>query len=95
MRYGSVPIVNPVGGLKDTVIDVDPSTDAELTGTGFHMRADTPRSLCAAIGRAARIFADDPEQWRLIQGRGMRSDWSWSRSAAVYLEVMREMVAAA
>ena len=93
MRYGAVPIVNPVGGLKDTVTDVNTSTDPALSGTGFHMRSGTPRGLCAAVGRASRIFRDDPEQWRTIQARGMRSDWSWSRSASVYLKVMREMVA--
>jgi len=84
MRYGTVPIVHATGGLADTVITVDPSNDR---GTGWafpEMRAD---SFVKALEFALLTYARYPDAWRTIQRRGMTTDFSWDRSAALYESV--------
>ena len=60
MRYGAIPIVTPVGGLRDTV---DPADVAHATGTGLVApAADEPSLLLAceeALGALARPDRDD------------------------------------
>jgi starch synthase len=84
MRYGTVPIVHATGGLADTVITVDPSHDR---GTGWafpEMRAD---SFVKALEFALLTYDRYPDAWRVIQRRGMTTDFSWDRSAALYESV--------
>jgi starch synthase len=83
MRYGAVPIVRATGGLADTVRDYDPST---TDGTGFTFDVYDHRDLLVAATRAVETFRRPPE-WRLLQQRGMRQDFSWRRSAEKYLAV--------
>lgn len=80
MRYGTVPVVHAVGGLRDTVRD---------PGTGFVFEHPTVEGLRWAVGRACRTFRDAPDTWRAIQRGGMATDWSWSRSARAYLALYR------
>jgi starch synthase len=54
--YGTVPIVSRVGGLSDTVIDVDEQPDR---GTGV-MADPTAPSLRDALSRALALFGDRP-----------------------------------
>ena len=55
LRYGTVPIVNPTGGLADTVTDTTEETINDGTATGFHLQHPDPRSLDEAIGRALEL----------------------------------------
>jgi starch synthase len=79
MRMGTVPIVHATGGLADTVGE----------GTGFAFNHPTVKGLRWAIGRAVRTYREAPEQWKAIQQRGMRTDWSWDTSARKYLGLYR------
>jgi starch synthase len=79
MRYGAVPVARRTGGLADTVTDAgDPG------GTGFLFDAFNPWALGDALDRALSVYAQ-PRPWAELQGRGMRSDFSWTRSAAQYM----------
>jgi starch synthase len=83
MRYGAIPIVTAVGGLVDTVIDVDAEP---RNGTGFvAARADTVH-LLAAVFRASRRIADKRRR-EAIAKRGMAIDWSWHRPAQQYIDL--------
>jgi starch synthase len=84
MRYGAPPIVHFVGGLADSVVDLDEDPD-EATGFGF--RSFTPDALESAIGRAITTYAERPRVWRALQVRGMTRDWSWDARAAEYEDV--------
>ena len=84
MRYGTVPIVHGVGGLRDTVVDA-----AEPGATGFVFAPLSAHTLAEAVARAAATFRDDRRAWRALQQRGMRRDSSWARSAAAYLKLYR------
>jgi starch synthase len=81
MRYGAVPVARRTGGLADTVRDAgDPD------GNGFLFDEFSSWALGEALDRALRVYAQ-PLLWAEIQRRGMRSDFSWSRSAAQYVSL--------
>lgn len=83
--YGTPPIVAPVGGLRDSVIDANADT---LHGTGFVMTDCDALGLHDAVARALRAWRD-PQQWRRIQANGMARHFGWEDSAVQYLEVYR------
>ncbi|NND02294.1 MAG: glycosyltransferase [Acidimicrobiia bacterium] len=86
MRYGSVPVVTPVGGLVDTVLDADDSRK----GTGFVARGLSEAGLVDALHRACRA-RKNRQRWAGIQSRGMRHDWSWEAPADRHLQLYREI----
>lgn len=86
MRYGTLPIVHGVGGLKDTVVDLE---DDPKRATGFVFTPLSTPSLTAAILRAADVFRNERRRWRKMQQNGMKRDFTWARSAAAYLDLYR------
>jgi starch synthase len=89
MHYGSVPIVRATGGLADTVQDYDPHTGQ---GTGFAFKAYDRWALFAAIVRAIEIYKHR-DLWQRIQLRGMHTDFSWERSARLYVDLYQRAIA--
>jgi starch synthase len=83
LRYGAVPIVHGVGGLRDTVADGQ---------TGFVFEEPTARSIVAAARRALEAF-QDRARWTAIVGAGMAQDWSWAKSSAGYDALYRDTLA--
>ncbi|MDA1029650.1 MAG: glycogen synthase GlgA [Bacteroidetes bacterium] len=83
LRYGTVPIVHKTGGLADTVIDSD---EFPGHGTGFSFWNATPDVLKDTIFRALDWF-EDRKEWKNIQIRGMKTDFSWTKSADEYIEM--------
>lgn len=86
MRCGTIPVVTPVGGLRDSVIDA--SSD-ESRGNGFVAPAADAFGVSLALARALRAWTD-PARRGAIQLRGMRADWSWRVPADAYAEVYRD-----
>jgi starch synthase len=84
MRYGTIPIARAVGGLADTIIDVD----SRGSGNGFLFNNYTQDSMLLAIARAIELFSDDTN-WVKLMKRGMQADFTWSRSALSYLNIYR------
>jgi starch synthase len=83
LRYGGIPVVRRTGGLADTIQDFDPTTGA---GNGFSFERYDHGDLFAAIVRAVETWRR-PAEWRALQERGMRGDYSWTRSARRYIEL--------
>lgn len=83
MRYGTLPLVRPVGGLADTVIDAagDP-----VRGTGLHIRGNDAAALTVAVDRAVGWYADGAH-WARLRGNAMRQRFDWETSARQYEEV--------
>ncbi len=92
MRYGTVPIVRAVGGLRDTVVHASQHTLGNGTANGFAFEHDTVAGLQWAIDRALDVFYDAPETWRAIQHNGMRRDSAWRGAAEQYLGVYRQIL---
>ncbi|HUI89906.1 MAG TPA: glycogen/starch synthase [Anaerolineales bacterium] len=83
MRYGCVPIVSAVGGLKDTVYDGE---------TGFVIAKPTAGRLGTAIKKAVKWYADRAK-WEPIQRAGMSQDLSWKNSAQQYFQLYQRIAA--
>jgi starch synthase len=87
LKYGTIPVVRAVGGLKDTVQDYDPQT---ATGTGFVFGPYHPQALLEAIDRALNVVSDN-EAWSALQRRAMKMDFSWDRSAQIYCALYQQL----
>ena len=89
LRYGTLPVVHAVGGLRDSVIDfAEPSqTDA----SGFMFYQYTAHGLYAAVQRARTAF-QDKKIWRMLQNNGMSQDLSWQRSAEDYVTLYQQLL---
>ncbi len=88
MRYGTVPVVRATGGLADTVRDVQSTTGP---GTGFVFEGYTASAMLAALHAALATFDDRP-RWAAIQHAGMTQDFSWTASAAAYVQEYRNAI---
>jgi starch synthase len=86
--YGTPPIVSPVGGLKDSVIDVDADP---VDGSGFVMTSCDAAGLDDAIDRAVAAHAD-AAIWERIQRNGMARKFGWEESAAKYVQVYERAI---
>jgi starch synthase len=87
MRYGTLPVVTDVGGLHDTVIDLDEDRER---GTGWRAAAADTASLADAILRAVRGWRS-PSVRVGAQRRGMTTDWSWAEPAAAHRDLYRTL----
>ncbi|NEU09108.1 glycogen synthase [Flavihumibacter sp. R14] len=85
LRYGTMPVVNSTGGLKDTVVDI-------LTDEGYGIRFNQAATVDAveALGRAIALFSET-KRMKELQKRMMSLDFSWDRSAAEYLDLYNSL----
>jgi starch synthase len=90
MRYGAVPIVTVVGGLRDTVTDPGDAELAQGHGTGIHVRAATAPALLEAIERGVTLFRDRAA-FAKLQRSAMSRDSSWTVSARDYVQLYRSL----
>ncbi len=88
MAYGAIPIGTPVGGLVDTIIDID---DDARNGTGLLCRTADTAGLVDAVHRGIRALRVSSRR-RAMQRRGMTTDWSWAAPAGRHLEVYEAAV---
>lgn len=87
MRYGCVPIVRRTGGLVDTVsFSIPGYANHEGSGTGFCFDRYEPLDLFTCMVRAYEGFRYKDE-WKKLQQRGMREDFSWTKSAKQYVRM--------
>lgn len=84
MRYGNVPVVRLTGGLADTVQDGI---------TGFTFYDYSVDAFWDALQRAIYIYNVDKDSWRRIQENGMKTDFSWQRSAQGYQQLYQWAIA--
>jgi starch synthase len=89
LKYGTIPIVRAVGGLKDTVEDYNPKRSA---GTGFVFHPYEAQELLKTIDRALELFPDN-KSWIALQRRAMSMDFSWNRSARAYSKIYQQLLA--
>jgi starch synthase len=88
MRYGTLPLVTDVGGLHDTVIDVDASPGK---GTGVVVPSASSVALMDGLHRMVKAYSQ-PRRRSAMQRRGMSVDWSWKRPAATHIEWYQRLV---
>lgn len=84
LKYGTIPIVNKIGGLKDTVKDL-----SVPSGFGICHDGATVSEICNAINRAISFYGD-PE-FNQIQHDIMTIDHSWHASAQAYINLYNSL----
>lgn len=84
LRYGTLPIVREVGGLKDTVIPYNKYTNE---GNGFTFKNYNAHELLFKIKEALEIYKTDKKTWQEIILRAMNSDNSWEKSSKEYINL--------
>ena len=84
LRYGTIPVVREVGGLKDSVFD-----SADNYGNGFTFKNYECADMQLAVRRALWGIQDD-QGWHQLMWRAMMSDNSWDRSAQDYINLYND-----
>ena len=88
MRYGTVPVVNATGGLKDTVPPVDLE---EGTGLGFTFQSYNGDDFWGAITRCLAVY-QDKDAWDALIRRDMATDFSWKKPAEKYMALFTRLL---
>ena len=86
LRYGTIPIVRETGGLKDSITDC-----GGPGGNGFTFKTYNAHDMLDATVRA-RAYYDKRMMWGKLVSHALREDFSWRRSAELYLGLYREIV---
>jgi len=89
MRYGTLPVVREVGGLKDSVI---PYNEFTKEGTGFSFVSYNAHELLFTIQKAVKIFYEDKRVWKGLVKNALSGDFSWRKSAGKYLELYQRLL---
>jgi starch synthase len=85
LRYGTIPVVRATGGLKDSIADC-----GEPDGLGFTFQDYNAHDMLDATRRAFDMYSDD-KAWSALVTRAMKADFSWKRSAKLYIGLYEEL----
>lgn len=88
LRYGTIPIVHAIGGLRDTVVPYDRYKNS---GNGFVFNNYNAHELLFSIKRALEKYSDITLRRRIIEN-AMLSDFSWSNSAKQYIKIYNDLI---
>ncbi|MFM7646446.1 MAG: glycogen synthase [Sphingomonadales bacterium] len=86
LRFGTIPVVRAVGGLKDTVIDM-----GDRGGFGIRFEQASVNDILQAVDRAVALYYEQPDQLREIQRQIMQIDHSWHHAAKKYLQLYQSI----
>lgn len=84
LRYGTIPIVRRIGGLKDTVVDIGDD------GFGICHDKASVWDISYSVGRAMELYKNTKE-FRKTQKQIMKIDNSWTHSAQEYIKVYKSI----
>ena len=86
LRYGTVPMVRSVGGLKDTVTDF-----GDFEGYGIRFNQASVWDITNSIGRAVDLYYNNKDLYHWMRGHMMQLDHSWDISAKQYIQLYESM----
>ncbi|MCI9181760.1 MAG: glycogen synthase GlgA [Acholeplasmatales bacterium] len=89
MRYGTLPLVRETGGLKDTVLPYNEYTNE---GTGFSFTNYNATELKDVMFLALNTYNNNKDAWSSLVKQAMEKDYSWSSSAAKYLDIYKKIM---
>ena len=88
LRYGTVPIVREVGGLKDSILSFNRNSGV---GNGFTFKDYTPSELLKTIDYAIEVY-NNKKLWNSLIEQGMNCDNSWERSSKEYKLLYEKLI---
>ena len=89
MHYGTIPIVNATGGLKDTVLPFNPETGE---GRGYTFQSYNGDDFLGAIDRALGDYYENRAAWDQLAKNDMAVDFSWKQPAQKYMEMYKSVL---
>lgn len=89
MRYGTVPLVRSVGGLKDTVFPFDKTTKK---GNGFTFHSYNAHDMLSSIESAYNLYYTDKKSWNILIKSCMRFNCNWNESAKKYKSLYSSLI---
>jgi starch synthase len=86
LRYGTMPIVRNVGGLRDTVVDI-----GDQDGFGIRFEQATVWDVTYSVGRAIDLYYNKKERMKDMINFMMAIDHSWESSAQQYISLYQSL----
>jgi starch synthase len=86
LRYGTIPMVRKIGGLKDTVKDF-----GEKDGFGITMDQSSAEDIAYSVKRAIELY-NDKNRFDAIRKTIMAIDHSWDVSAEKYIKLYEKII---
>ena len=93
LRYGTIPVVTPVGGLWDSVIPTPELGAHHDAGTGFVAAGVGSDDFVQAVGRALLAYRSGGESWSRLVRRCMAKRFNWDSAAEQYLAAYQRALA--
>lgn len=87
MRYGTVPVVRSIGGLKDTVKDF-----GDAGGIGITMEQSSVNDIVYAVGRAIDLYENKKNIFNNLRENMMAIDHSWPASTKKYIQLYQSLL---
>ncbi len=84
LRYGTVPIVRNIGGLKDTIVDISNN------GFGIVHEDTETTQIIKAINRAVEFY--ESKKFKENRNEIMKIDHSWDKSAQEYVTLYKTVL---
>jgi len=84
LRYGTVPMVRNIGGLRDTVTDF-----GDKNGFGIRFNEASVGDITYSVGRAIDLYKNKPDLYQWMRGYMMTIDHSWDGAAQQYIDLYR------
>ncbi|MGO1711886.1 MAG: glycogen synthase, partial [Senegalia sp. (in: firmicutes)] len=88
LRYGTIPIVREVGGLKDTII---PYNQYDGSGNGFSFENFNAHELLFTVKRTLDVY-NDKTKWEKLMINAMDSKNDWKKSSNEYIEIYEQVI---
>ncbi len=88
LRYGTIPIVREVGGLKDTVRAYNRFTGE---GNGFSFKNFNAHELLFTTKDALNLYGDK-KKWKKLMKSAMESKNDWEESSKEYIELYKNLI---
>jgi starch synthase len=86
MRYGCIPIVHSVGGLKDSVFE-----NKSACGQGIVFKNQTKKEFLLAVDKALKLRKDKKKLESMVKSN-MECDFSFKNSAIEYLKLYKKIL---
>ncbi len=83
LRYGTLPVVRATGGLRDTVVPYNESTDE---GNGFSFENYNAHDMLDTVRYALNIYSNK-QRMNSLRKRAMNQDLSFQKSSLAYAKL--------
>lgn len=91
MKYGSLPIVHAVGGLKDTVVNYNGAKSIKKA-TGFSFNDYSIKSFVNTMDLALDLYYNKKEVWDKLIFNAMSKDYSLYKTVLEYTKLYKKLL---